>query len=48
MFNDVMSRFFPTLKSTQVADEIIEGIQREKLFVHIPGYLRAFCLKWLD
>jgi len=47
MFNDVMSRFFPTLKSTEVADKIIEGIQMEKLYVHIPGYLKLFCLKWV-
>jgi len=47
MFNDVSSRFFPTLKSTEVADKIIDGIQREKLYVLIPGYLRLVCLKWI-
>lgn len=48
MFNDVVSRFLPTLKSSEVADRIVDGIQREKLFVPIPGYARLIFLKWYD
>ena len=47
MFNDVVSRFLPTLKSTQVADEIVEGIELEKLSVIIPNYLSMLFVKWI-
>lgn len=47
MFNDVVSRFVPTLKSAQVADEIVEAIELEKLSVIIPRYLGILCLKWV-
>lgn len=47
MFNDVLSRFFPTLKSSEVADKIVDGIQREKLMVVVPGYLGLVWLKWI-
>lgn len=48
MFDDVKSRFLPTLKSNDVADRIVLGIRREELFVHIPGIFRyTIWLKWL-
>ncbi|KAF5270699.1 hypothetical protein FQA39_LY01437 [Lamprigera yunnana] len=47
MFNHVQSKFVSTLKSTQVADEIVTAIQMEKISVIIPGYLRFVFLKWI-
>lgn len=47
MFNDVVSRFVPTLKSSQVADEIVEAIELEKLSVIIPRYLGIIWVKWI-
>lgn len=40
MFNNVNSRFFPTLKLSTVADRIILAIQREETSVMIPGSFR--------
>lgn len=48
MFDDVMSRFVPTLKSNDVADRIVLGIRREELYVMMPTLFRyTFWLKWV-
>lgn len=47
MFNDVVSKFIPTLKSTEVADKIVDAIELEKIWVVIPGYLWVTWLKWI-
>lgn len=47
MFDDVFSRFLPTLKSTDVADRIVLGITREELHVAIPGFFSLVWIKWL-
>ncbi|CAH1115975.1 unnamed protein product [Phaedon cochleariae] len=41
MFENVSSKFLPTLKSNDVADRIIEAIQREENLVTIPGIFRG-------
>jgi len=51
MFDDVFSRFVPTLKSNDVADRIILGIRREELIVMMPSMFRyllwlKWCLPW--
>ncbi|XP_035783341.1 short-chain dehydrogenase/reductase family 16C member 6-like [Anopheles albimanus] len=48
MFDDVNSRWVPTLDSNDVADKIIEGVQRNDKYVIIPGYLRLMlAIKWV-
>ncbi|XP_058062591.1 short-chain dehydrogenase/reductase family 16C member 6 [Anopheles bellator] len=48
MFDDVNSRWVPTLDSNEVADKIIEGVQRNDKYVIIPGYLRLMlAIKWV-
>nr|CAI5839034.1 unnamed protein product [Callosobruchus analis] len=37
MFENVSSRFFPTLKSNQVADRIVEALVREEYIVMLPS-----------
>lgn len=46
MFDDVNSRFFPTLKSNVVADRIVQAIERDEILVMIPGWFKfAIVLK---
>lgn len=46
MFDDVKSRFFPTLKSNDVADRIVKAIDRDEILVMIPGWFHfAIVLK---
>uniref|UniRef100_A0AAG5DE78 Ketoreductase domain-containing protein n=1 Tax=Anopheles atroparvus TaxID=41427 RepID=A0AAG5DE78_ANOAO len=48
MFDDVNSRWVPTLDSNDVADKIIEGVQKNEKYVIIPGYLRLMlAIKWV-
>ncbi|XP_057655949.1 estradiol 17-beta-dehydrogenase 11-like [Diorhabda carinulata] len=42
MFENVSSKFFPTLKSNDVADRIIDALRKEEDLVIIPGYMRWF------
>ncbi|RZB39963.1 estradiol 17-beta-dehydrogenase 11, partial [Asbolus verrucosus] len=51
MFDNVNSRFLPTLKSNDVADRVIEGLRKEETLVIIPkifrtGLLFKFMLPW--
>lgn len=45
MFNHVVSKLIPPLKSNDVADRIIEAILREEVHVTIPGLFSYFL--WL-
>lgn len=48
MFDDVHSRWVPTLDSNTVADKIIEAVQKNEKYAIIPGYLRAMlAIKWI-
>lgn len=48
MFDDVDSRWVPTLTSEDVADRIITAIQKKEKLVIIPGYLQIMlCIKWI-
>lgn len=48
MFDDVDSRWVPTLTSEDVADRIIRAIQKKEKLVVIPGYLQfMLCIKWI-
>ncbi|KAF5291452.1 hypothetical protein FQR65_LT01763 [Abscondita terminalis] len=47
MFNEIVSNFIPTLKSTDVADKIVEAIELEEVTVIIPKYLWVACIKWI-
>ncbi|KAJ8946338.1 hypothetical protein NQ318_004228 [Aromia moschata] len=40
MFDNVNSRIFPTLKSNDVADRVVEALRREETNVMIPGSFR--------
>uniref|UniRef100_V5GTC3 Short-chain dehydrogenase/reductase family 16C member 6 n=1 Tax=Anoplophora glabripennis TaxID=217634 RepID=V5GTC3_ANOGL len=40
MFDDVKSKFLPTLKSNDVADRIVEAIRRDEEIVMIPGHFK--------
>lgn len=40
MFNDVNTRFLPTLKPNDVADRIIEALQKEETVVMMPNVFR--------
>ncbi|XP_044272425.1 estradiol 17-beta-dehydrogenase 11 [Tribolium madens] len=41
MFDNVNSRFLPTLKSNDVADRIVEGLRKEEIVVMIPGVFKT-------
>ncbi|XP_055593574.1 short-chain dehydrogenase/reductase family 16C member 6 [Uranotaenia lowii] len=48
MFDDVNSRWVPTLDSNDVADQIIEAVQKNEKYIIVPGYLRAMlAVKWI-
>lgn len=48
MFDDVNSRWVPTLDSNDVADRIIESVQKNEKYAIIPGYLRVMlAMKWV-
>lgn len=48
MFDDVDSRWVPTLTSENVADRIIIAIQKKEKLVVMPGYLQfMLCIKWI-
>lgn len=48
MFDDVNSRWVPTLDSNDVADQIIDAVRKNDKYVIIPGYLRAMlAVKWV-
>uniref|UniRef100_A0A1L8DJ28 Hydroxysteroid 17-beta dehydrogenase 11 n=1 Tax=Nyssomyia neivai TaxID=330878 RepID=A0A1L8DJ28_9DIPT len=48
MFEDVYSRWVPTLKSEDVADRIISAIRRNEKLAIVPSYLRfMLALKWI-
>lgn len=46
MFDDVNSRFLPTLKPNDVADRVVKAIDRDEILVMIPGLFQfAIVLK---
>lgn len=48
MFDDVDSRWVPTLTSENVADRILIAIQKKEKSVVMPGYLQfMLCIKWV-
>ncbi|XP_015600662.1 short-chain dehydrogenase/reductase family 16C member 6 [Cephus cinctus] len=48
MFEDVQSRFVPTLSSNEVADSVIEAMRCNEKFTILPSYLQAMlALKWM-
>ncbi|XP_055636900.1 short-chain dehydrogenase/reductase family 16C member 6 isoform X1 [Toxorhynchites rutilus septentrionalis] len=47
MFDDVNSRWVPTLNSNEVADQIIDAVRKNEKYAIIPGYLRLMlAVKW--
>lgn len=47
MFDDVNSRWVPTLNSNDVADRIITAIKKNEKCAIIPGYLKIMlAVKW--
>ncbi|XP_058450993.1 short-chain dehydrogenase/reductase family 16C member 6 [Malaya genurostris] len=48
MFDDVNSRWVPTLDSNDVADKIIDAVRRNEKYIIIPGYLHLMlAIKWI-
>lgn len=48
MFDDVDSRWVPTLTSDDVADRIVRAIQKKEKLVVLPSYLQfMLCIKWI-
>ncbi|XP_055295475.1 short-chain dehydrogenase/reductase family 16C member 6 [Sitodiplosis mosellana] len=48
MFDDVNSRWVPTLTSDDVADRVVSAIQRKEKLAIIPRYLQLMlCVKWI-
>ncbi|XP_012258804.1 epidermal retinol dehydrogenase 2-like [Athalia rosae] len=48
MFEDVQSRFVPTLKSNEVADRVITAMRCNEKYAIVPGYLQGMlALKWM-
>lgn len=48
MFDDVDSRWVPTLTSENVADRIVRAIQKKEKLVVMPSYLQfMLCIKWI-
>lgn len=48
MFEDVNSRWVPTLTSEEVADRIVTSIQKQEKTAIIPRYLQfMLCIKWI-
>ncbi|XP_031623156.1 short-chain dehydrogenase/reductase family 16C member 6 [Contarinia nasturtii] len=48
MFEDVNSRWVPTLTSDDVADRVVSAIQRKEKLAIIPRYLQLMlCVKWI-
>lgn len=48
MFEDVLSRFVPTLSPNEVADSIIKAIRCNEKFAILPNYLQIMlALKWM-
>ncbi|XP_034935981.1 short-chain dehydrogenase/reductase family 16C member 6 [Chelonus insularis] len=48
MFEDVESRFLPTLSSNEVADRVITAIRCNEKYAIVPGYLQGLlAAKWI-
>jgi len=48
MFDDVHSRWIPTLNSNTVADAIVKGVRRNQKYVIIPQFFRLLLIaKWI-
>ncbi|XP_055541727.1 estradiol 17-beta-dehydrogenase 11 [Wyeomyia smithii] len=48
MFDDVNSRWVPTLDSNDVADKIIDAVRKNEKYAIIPGYLQLMlAIKWV-
>lgn len=48
MFEDVLSRFVPTLSPNEVADSVIKAIRCNEKFAILPGYLQMMlAVKWM-
>jgi len=47
MFEDVSSKWVPTLNSEEVADRVVEAIRKNEKVAIVPGYLKLLLgIKW--